>query len=72
MVAFLCVATGGPCKYTGRDLKTSHTGLGITESDWDLTVKHLTATLDKFKVPGKEKNEVLQAIAGQKGDIVGR
>ena len=72
VVDFLCVATGGPCKYTGRDLKTSHTGLNITESDWNLTVRHLTATLDKFKVPEKEKNEVLQAIGSQKGDIVGR
>lgn len=69
---FLCQATGGPCKYTGRDMKTAHTGLNITESDWNITVKHLTATLDKFKVPDKEKNEVLQAIAAQKGDIVGR
>lgn len=72
IVDFLCVATGGPCKYTGRDMKTAHTGLNITESDWNITVKHLTATLDKFKVPDKEKNEVLQAIASQKGDIVGR
>ena len=72
IVDFLCAATGGPCKYTGRDMKTAHTGLGITEEDWNVTVKHLTATLDKFKVPDKEKNEVLQAIASQKGDIVGR
>lgn len=72
VVDFLCVATGGPCKYTGRDMKTSHTGLDITESDWNITVKHLTETLDKFKVPDREKNEVLQAIASQKGDIVGR
>ena len=69
---FLCVATGGPCKYTGRDMKTSHTGLNISENEWNITVKHLTATLDKFKVPDREKNEVLQAIAGQKSDIVGR
>jgi hemoglobin len=72
IVDFLCQATGGPCKYTGRDMKTSHTGLNITEADWNTTVKHLIATLDKFKVPDKEKNEVLQAIAAQKGDIVGR
>src|SRR5215469_956474 len=72
IVDFLCAATGGPCKYTGRDMKTAHTGLNITENDWNITVKHLTATLDKFKVPDKEKNEVLQAIASQKGDIVGR
>lgn len=72
VVDFLCVATGGPCKYTGRDMKTAHTGLNITENDWNLTVKHLTETLDKFKVPDRERNEVLQAIGAQKGDIVGR
>ena len=72
IVDFLCAATGGQCKYHGRYMKTAHTGLNITESDWTVTVKHLTATLDKFKVPDKEKNEVLQAIAAQKDDIVGR
>jgi hemoglobin len=72
IVDFLCAATGGPCKYAGRDMKTAHTGLNITEADWNTTVKHLTATLDKFNVPEKEKSEVLQAIGSQKADIVGR
>ncbi len=71
-VNFLCSATGGPCFYLGRDMKTVHTGLGITEADWSAAVKDLVATLDKFKVPDKEKNEVLGAISGLKGDIVGR
>jgi len=72
IVDFLCQATGGPCAYHGRDMKTAHTGLGITEEDWTLTVKHLTATLDKFKVPDREKSEVLTAVSGLKGDIVGK
>jgi hemoglobin len=72
IIDFLCVATGGPCAYTGQDMRTAHTGLGITEDDWNLTVKHLVATLDKFKVPEREKSEVLTAISGLKGDIVGR
>jgi hemoglobin len=72
VVDFLCVATGGPCKYTGRDMKTAHTGLNITESDWTSMVKYLVGTLDKFKVPEKEKNEVLTALNSLKGDIVGR
>ncbi len=72
VVDFLCSATGGPCVYTGRDMKTAHTGLGITEADWTSSVSALTATLDKFKVPEKEKSEVLGAISGLKGDIVGR
>ena len=66
----LCVATGGPCVYMGRDMKTAHSGMGITEADWELAVKHLVATLDKFKVPQKEKDEVLGAIGGMKADIV--
>ncbi len=72
VVDFLCVATGGPCVYTGQDMKTAHTGLGISEDDWSAAVKDLVATLNKFNVPEKEKNEVLGAISGLKGDIVGR
>ena len=71
VVDFLCNATGGPCLYLGRDMKTAHTGLGITEEDWNISVKALVATLDKFKVPDKEKSEVLGAVSGLKGDIVG-
>ena len=66
----LCEATGGPCYYTGRDMKTAHAGMGISEADWDASVKHLVATLDKFKVPEKEKNEVLGAISTMKDQIV--
>lgn len=66
----LCEVSGGPCIYLGRDMKTVHTGLGITGADWDSAVKHLVATLDKFKVPAKEKDEVLAAISGLKKDIV--
>jgi hemoglobin len=66
----LCAATGGPCIYLGRDMKTTHGGLGITEKDWEVSVKDLVATLDKFSVPVKEKDEVLAAISGLKKDIV--
>ena len=72
VVDFLCVATGGPCKYTGRDMKTAHTGLNISEADWNTSVKYLVGTLDKFKVPEKEKSDVVTAIGSLKGDIVGR
>ncbi len=65
-----CFVTGGPCVYTGRDMKTAHKGIGITASDWDLSVKHLSDTLDKFKVPAKEKDEFLTIIASTRADIV--
>ena len=71
-VDFLCMATGGPCLYTGRDMETVHTGLNITDADWDISVKHLIATLDKFKVPAQERQEVLTAISSLKSKIVNR
>jgi hemoglobin len=54
------------------EMKTAHTGLKVTEEDWQAAVKHLTATLDKFKVAEREKNDVLSAVSGLKSDIVGR
>ena len=66
----LCAATGGPCVYIGRDMKSSHQGMGISEADWNAAVGHLVATLDKFKVPDREKKEVLGAVSGFKNDIV--
>jgi hemoglobin len=65
-----CAATGGPCIYTGRDMKTSHMGLGITDAEWNAAAKHLVASLDKFKVPEKEKGEVLAFVTTLKEDIV--
>src|SRR5262249_40146091 len=70
VVDFICNATGGPCLYIGRPMKTAHAGLGITEADWDASVKHLIATLDKFNVPRQEKDELLAAVSGLKADIV--
>jgi len=66
----ICAATGGPCIYIGRSMKASHEGLGITESDWQVSVGHLVAALDKFKVPQKEKDELLAAVSSLKPDIV--
>lgn len=66
----LCAATGGPCVYIGRDMKKAHQGLGITESEWNLSVKYLVETLDGFKVPEKEKMEVINSLVPLKNDIV--
>jgi len=66
----LCAATGGPCAYTGRDMKSAHAGLGITGQDWDAQAKLLVATLDKFQVPAKEKDEVLALVSTLRKDIV--
>ena len=65
-----CAAAGGPCLYIGRDMKTTHHGLGITSDDWDAAANHLVETLDKFKVPAAEKGELLAFVGTLKKDIV--
>src|SRR5262245_42501892 len=72
IVDFLCAATGGPVIYRGRDMKTSHEGLHISESDWKVFADHTVATLHKFKVPAREQEEFLAAATSLKGDIVER
>jgi len=70
LVEQICAASGGPCTYTGRDMKTAHAGMGITGAQFDALVEDLVATLDKFKVPAREKNELLSVLGPMKSDIV--
>ncbi len=67
---FVCSATGGPCKYEGQSMKASHKNMGVTEGEFGALVEDLVATLDKFKVPAKEKNELLGLLGPLGGQIV--
>ena len=69
-VDFLCAALGGPVHYRGRNMKTAHAGLYISESDWQVFVNHTIATLDHLGVQGAEREDFLAAAASLKGDIV--
>jgi hemoglobin len=66
----LCAATGGPCLYIGRSMRATHEGLGITEDDWNVAVKLLVETLDKFKVPKAEQGELAKLLGTLRPDIV--
>ncbi len=70
LVDFLCSCAGGPLYYTGRDMKTSHKGMKISESDWSRFLGHLNATLKAFQVPQAERDEVVAFIQSTKPDIV--
>jgi hemoglobin len=63
-------ASGGPQKYTGKDMVTAHKGMKITDTEFNSLVNDLVAALDKFKVPTTEKNELLGVLGGLKGMIV--
>ena len=68
----ICDATGGPCSYLGRDMKTTHKGMKITDSEWNATVENLVKALDKNKVDPKDKTELLGLLGPMKADIVGQ
>lgn len=70
IIDFLCSKAGGPCIYLGRDMKTTHKGLSITESDWTVMANLFTETLNKFNVPKKEQDEVFALVGSIKKDIV--
>ena len=70
LIDFLCSSAGGPLYYTGRDMKTSHTGMKISESDWSAFLGHLNATLETFRVPQAERDEVVAFVQSTKSDIV--
>jgi hemoglobin len=70
VVNFMCEAAGGPVFYTGRDMQTSHKGLGISASDWEVFMRHAAASLEKFAVPAPERGEVLAFLTSLKDDIV--
>jgi hemoglobin len=70
LVDFLCASAGGPLYYTGRDMVTSHKGMGISAGDWEIFLGHLRATLDAFRVPDGERHEVLAFVESTKAAIV--
>lgn len=70
LIDFLCSSAGGPLYYTGRDMKTSHRGMRISEADWSAFLGHLDATLEAFQVPRAERDEVVAFIQSTKADIV--
>ena len=70
LVDQICQASGGPCKYKGKDMKTAHKGMGITDADFNALVEDLVKALDKFNVGATEKNELLGALGPMKSDIV--
>lgn len=70
MVDQICQASGGPCKYTGKDMKSAHQGMGISEADFNALVEDLVGALDKFKVAPEDKQTLLGVLGPMKKDIV--
>jgi hemoglobin len=70
LVDQVCQASGGPCTYEGKDMKTTHAGMKITTAAFNALVEDLVKALDTFNVPAREKNELLSVLGPMKTDIV--
>jgi hemoglobin len=70
VTTLVCAVSGGPCKYTGRAMKESHQQLNITQAEWDAMVVDFKATLNKFKVPQREQQELITIVGSTRNDIV--
>jgi hemoglobin len=70
LVEQVCAATGGPCRYTGNNMRKAHRNMKVTAGEFDALVEDLVKALDKFNVPEAEKKELLGALAPMKSDIV--
>ena len=70
LVDQVCMATGGPCTYSGRDMRTTHAGMKISNWDFEALVEDLVKSLDTFKVPAREKGELLDLLGPMRKEIV--
>lgn len=70
MVEQLCEVTGGGCRYTGMDMRTAHVGRGIHDLEFDAFTENLNLSLDRFRIPPKEKTELLALLTPMRKDVV--
>jgi hemoglobin len=70
LATMVCQATGGPCRYVGRTMKEAHAHLNITEKEWAAMVADFRKTLDEFKVPVPEQEELVKIVESTRADIV--
>jgi hemoglobin len=68
----LCELTGGPCKYTGRDMSASHKGLHLNQAEFNALVEGLQESMSKYDVPFRTQNRLLLLLAPMERDIVTR
>jgi hemoglobin len=66
----LCALAGGPCVYLGRDMRTSHRGLGISAAEWQANREHTIHVLQQHHIEEPERSEFLELFERYRADIV--
>jgi hemoglobin len=66
----LCQDTGGPCRYTGRNMTETHANMGVTSGEFDAFMEDLVATLNEFNVAKADQDELLGLLKPMESEIV--
>jgi hemoglobin len=66
---FLALATGGPARYGGKDIKLTHQGMRITNAEFDACIGDMKATLDRLQVATPEQKELLAILESSRPQI---
>ncbi len=69
-ILWLCNVAGGPFQYTGKELGEAHKDLHLTSEEFDEVGAEIASALDYFKVPEREKGEVMAAIVAHKAEVI--
>jgi hemoglobin len=72
LVQQVCYLTGGPCDYTGKDMKSAHAGMNLRNDDFNALAEDLQLSMDKEKVPFRAQNKLLAKLAPMQRPIVTR
>jgi hemoglobin len=72
LIEHVCVHIDGPCTYTGDDMIKVHTGMNITEADFNRVVELLINAMTRADVPHRLQNQVLARFAPMRGEMVYR
>lgn len=72
LIEQICAATGGPCEYTGRSMEEAHSGLNLTNADFDAFVEDLVRAMDKEKVPKDLQKQLLALLGPMRPEVVGQ
>ncbi len=67
---FLSAGAGGPVRYTGRDMRTAHRGMNISEQEYLAVVDDIMGALAKHDIDEATRKDVLAILYALKGDII--
>jgi hemoglobin len=65
-----CNLSGGPCKYTGRDMRTAHAKMNINNAEFNALAEDLYIALDQAGVPYRLQNKLMALLAPMQHQIV--